>query len=61
MKKIIYVILVLITTLSLSVGAKTETTKVASNLLCDIFGISCPAVITADSDGGGKEPPVRTE
>ena len=66
MKKLSYVLLVILTTISLPSGAAEKVSVNASNFLCDLFGIGCPIVVstsdtTPDADGGGngKEPPTQ--
>lgn len=44
---------------SLSSGAAQAPQAQDQNILCQLFGITCP-VVTADTGGRGKEPPQGT-
>ncbi len=60
MKKIIYITLVLLSTLSLSAVANEKQSS-GTNFFCDTFGIGCSIIRTTAGDGMGKEPPKRGE
>lgn len=61
MKKLSYLLLVALMSVSVPSTAKELPPIEADNILCKVFGIGCSIVIIkdpeADGDGTGKEPP----